>query len=172
MKTCVKCEKEAQLAVTVDCGDTYCFLCLKGQLLTLDKKCKSCSSDIKMDINNISRDFHSVLTNLYGKHVWLYGSNSGDGWWMFDPKTTDLIETQYREGRPMCSYVIGPTTYHLSFGNDEGDQSSESVTSTTGKHRKVRRVILDKAMVKSINIKGISGVFFKKIEDEIGKFML
>jgi hypothetical protein len=38
--------------------------------------------------------------------------------------------------------------------------------------RRVKQVQFTNDKIEELNIKGISGVFFAKIEDEIGKFMI
>lgn len=192
MDKCAKCGQDPLLVVDLNCGDIYCFLCLKSIWIfnVMNSniiKCLKCNMDSKVDIEHISRDFRTVLSGLAGKYVWLYISKSNDGWWMFDPKTSKNIETTYVQGIPQCSYNIGDTNYIVKFGADEGEQmlnlnstnlnsfnlNSFNLNSNNPivKYRKVKRVIFDKTSIKTMNIKGISGIFFEKIENEIGKFL-
>lgn len=170
--SCAKCKRDPQLPVTLDCNDNYCYMCLKEMISLSMINCVGCQMPLNIDINNISKDFQQVLSDLVGKHVWLYRSVSGDGYWMFDPKITSSIDTSYKSGVPGCNYLLGSKIYRIRFGNEEGEQLySTSPNDPSPKRRYVKRVQFDKDEIKRLNIKGISGIFFQKIEDEIGKFI-
>jgi len=172
---CIKCNNPPQLPVKLTCNDVYCFLCLKYQMAAgngnntcLNQQCKQ---PITMDINHISEDFKTVLLGLIGKSVWLYNSVSNDGWWMYNPDTSKMIEQCYMNGLPTVSFLIGPYTYRIHF--NDGVQTLVTLNGDGGntKQRTVKRITFTQQQIDKLNIKGISGMYFKTIEDEIGKFV-
>lgn len=170
--SCAKCNSPPQLPVVLECGDIYCFLCLKQKIQkTQETKCNNCQKLIDIEIDNISQDFRDTLANLVTKPVWMYSSKSQDGWWMYNIETLDAIERCYENDLPMCSFMIADKTYKIMF--DTNIQSLVSLSDGSGqpKQRIVKRVLFSEQMIDQINIKGIAGLFFKTIEDEIGKFV-
>ena len=176
--SCVKCIKPPQSPYTLDCDDVYCFLCLKDQITNGDNVCarQGCQQLINVDLTNVSEDFRSTLLGLIGKSVWLYSSISSDGWWLFNPHTINTIEQCYTSGVPTCSFMIGTKTYNINFVN--GVQNLVTVALPGGgggggnvKQRSVKRITFTQSKVDEINIKGIAGMYFKTIEDQIGKFV-
>lgn len=157
------------------CKDIACFLCVKDKQLNggVTTGCVKCGTPMNVDIDNVSQDLTNLINNLVGNSVWLYKSKSGDGHWMFDPKTTKIIEKAYLSKIPGCSYMIGMKTYSIVFKDDKGEQQYYSGPNDKNpKRREVVRVKFTKEEIKNWNIKGISGVFFKTIEEEIGKFVI
>lgn len=169
------CTNDPQFPITLACDDVYCFLCLKDHVLksgeTFD--CVTCKKSVTVDLNHVSRDLRNLISNLKGEFVWLYRSVSGDGYWMFDPNTTTKIDNFYKSKLPLCTYRIGSKMYKMKFGNEEGEQIYESMPNDPNpKRRYVKRIVCDENELKRLNVKGISGIFFKKIEQEIGKFVI
>lgn len=173
--TCVLCNKASQLPLTLKCNDVYCFLCLKDYCSKASPNpvCvkPGCGQPIDVDLDHVSKDFRTLLSSLQNKNVWLYSSASNDGWWMYNPDTVTTIENCYNSNLPTCSFLIGSKTYRISFRDSLQSLVTGNVNNATQKQRPVKRVTFTKDMVEQINIKGIAGMYFKTIEDEIGKFV-
>lgn len=173
--TCVICNHPPQLTITLDCNDIYCFLCLKEHIIkntsTQNSSCKACQSSIDIDIEHLSKDFRNTLQNMCGNPVWLYRSNSQDGWWIYNIHTSETIENCHSNNLPTCSFFIGTKTYRVSFISNLQILVDPLNASEQPKQRNVKRVIFDQNSINELNIKGIAGLFFKTIEDEIGKFV-
>lgn len=171
--SCTKCNKAPQLPVTLDCGDVYCFLCLKEFISNGNTICfkTGCNHQTNLDINNVSKDFRATLLSFIGKNVWLYNSMSQDGWWMYNPDTSTTIENCYKNGLPTCSFLIGTKTYRIHFNNGMQTLVNLSIPSNNQKQRQVKRVVFTQSKIDQLNIKGIAGMYFKTIEDQIGKFV-
>jgi WWE domain len=170
---CVKCNKPPQLPVTLTCNDVYCFLCLKEYMGNNNSTCynQQCKQPITIDINHISEDFKTVLSGLNGKNVWMYNSVSNDGWWIYNPETSNNIEQCYSNGLPTVSFLIGTKTYRILFSSGVQTLISVNPTNGNGKQRTVKRVTFTQTHIDQLNIKGVAGIYFKTIEDQIGKFV-
>jgi hypothetical protein len=173
MANCKKCNNPPQLSVVLDCGCVFCFLCLKDYISIQSTQSTQilciCGQPLSIDIDHVSEDFRTTLNGLQGKPVWLYSSLSGDGWWMYNIETSDQLERCYSGGLPTCSFQIGSKTYSANFQG--AVQSLISSNPANAKQREIHRVDFDNSIIEQINIKGIAGVYFKTIEDEIGKFV-
>ena len=171
---CTKCNKPVQLPVTLDCNDVYCYLCLKewcangGNGTCFNQQCKQ---PITIDINNVSDDFRATLLGMVGKSVWLYNSVSNDGWWMYNPDTSNTIENCYNNHLPTCSFMIGTKTYRISFNDNVQALVNVNNSNAQQKQRSVKRVTFTQSKIDELNIKGISGMYFKTIVEQIGKFV-
>jgi hypothetical protein len=150
-------------------------LCLKEYTLNGNSTCfnQQCRQQINIDIANVSEDFRAVLLGLVGKSVWLYSSVSADGWWMYNPDTSNTIENCYGNGLPTCSFMIGAKTYRIHFNDGVQTLVYPQGASQAGnpKQRTIKRVTFTQSKVDQLNIKGIAGMYFKTIEDQIGKFV-
>lgn len=164
---CAQCNNPPQLSVMSDCGTgcVYCFLCLKDYIGSANGVCK-CGLPITIDIDHVSKDFKTQLETLNGKPVWLYSSASSDGWWMYNLSTSDQLEYCFNGGLPTCSFHIGKKTYNANF-------TSNTQTLVTGgsTQRPMKRAMFTADIIDQLNIKGIAGVYFKTIENQIGKFV-
>ena len=179
--SCIKCNKPPQLPVTLDCNDVYCFLCLKEHTSNSNTDCcnQQCNQQINIDITNISKDFRTTLLAMIGKSVWLYSSLSNDGWWMYNPDTSNVIENCFGNQLPTCSFLIGAKTYRIQFDNSGNHTHTHTqtlislATANNGnpKQRIVKRVTFTQSKIDQMNIKGIAGMYFKTIQDQIGKFV-
>ncbi len=168
--SCSGCNKVARLPIVLDCNCTYCFLCLKDTIQSGGGgKCNVCQTDITLDIDNVSEDFRDTLENLVNTPVWLYCSNSMDGWWMYDIDISKSIENCYTSNLPTCSFTVGAQTYRVMYSTML--QTLVSIGNQSPKQRQIKRVVFTSNMIDQLNIKGISGIFFKTIEDQIGKFV-
>ncbi len=178
--SCIRCNKDPQLSVVIQgCGDAYCYLCLKDWVSTQNPANGGlvciCTQPLPqgLDIQHISRDFRKTLTDLNGKNVWLYSSNTGDGWWMYNIGTSNIIESSHSSGLPTCSFLIGSKTYRIEFNSlIQTLVSPAPADPSKPQRRRVMQVKFTNDKIKELNIKGISGVFFEKIENEIGKFLI
>ena len=94
---------------------------------------------------------------------------SSDGWWMYNLSTSDQLERCFGMGLPTCLVQIGSHTYNVNYSSML--QTYVPITPNDIKQRSVKRVIFDSSVIDTMNIKGISGMYFKTIEAEIGKFV-
>lgn len=170
---CAKCNNPPQLPVTLGCGDMYCFLCLKEFMSNGNTGCfkAGCQQQINIDIANVSEDFKLTLLSMIGKNVWLYSSMSKDGWWMYNPNMSKTIETCFGNGLPTCSFLIGTKTYRIQFSNNIQTSINVVAGANDQTQRQVKRVSFTQSKIDQLNIKGIAGMYFKTIEDQIGKFV-
>lgn len=174
MSNCSVCNKPPQLSVISDCGTgcVYCFLCLKDYIKnTIGSPMCVCGQPMSIDVDNVSEDFRTTLRGLQGNPVWMYSSNSGDGWWMYNLKTSEQLERCFSGGLPTCSFQIGSKTYNANFSTGMQTLITAHPSGNDIKQRPMQRVLFDNDIIDQKNIKGIAGIFFKTIEDEIGKFV-
>ena len=88
--SCQICNSSIALPYTLECGDTFCFLCIKTHG---DMNCPVCGKFITDDLNNVHVDEEPVVSNNY---QWLYSSMFGDRWWCYDDSSNKKIEAMHK----------------------------------------------------------------------------
>lgn len=168
---CSICLNHYDIPVVLDCNHTFCFLCIKEVNLH-GMTCPLCRNNITIDLGNVFKDLRDKLQALVGKDVWLYASVSGDGWWMYNLEMNQNIENAYQQSQNAnnahnaftCQIRVAARTYDIDF--------TQQKQHFQNKERRIQRVTFDMDKIKEINIKGMAGVFFQKIQEQIGKFII
>lgn len=174
---CPICLEALNLPLSLTCGHTFCFLCIKGVSETHkvspykedddDPACPICRAPVNTDIvdkatmTNINQSSHSTVSD--GTTVWMYACLNS-GWWMYDMLTSSQIESMYQQYANKNSpdeeltneISIGASSYTIDF-----EEMSQRHTKN-GHARKILR--LEKfvqADIKIHKIRGIAGIHFK-----------
>ena len=99
---CVVCMQPYDLPVMLDCGHVFCYICLKTANKSKDE-CPLCRAIITIDINRVvQRDLESKVSGMVGSPVWLYESNSKDGWWIYGVRSCTPLEDAYTLTFKVC----------------------------------------------------------------------
>jgi len=142
---CLFCYNPMTLPYTLDCGHTFCYLCLKQMMLSgCTQRCPVCRRDI--DEEMVEKAVSNTTIPTEGL-VWLYETRDGRGWWFYDKETSDTMEKAWNDGNNVEIRILGMSC-EIDF--------EEMVQTSSNNTRNIIRVDdVDKG-----KIKGIAGVRF------------
>ena len=96
---CGICKNVPTMPFTTVCNDIFCHLCIKTYILNNNQpNCPSCHESIKNDCDKINEMKHSYTTTdvnhifLNQNYLWLYATNYGNNWWVYDIKSNNKLE--------------------------------------------------------------------------------
>ncbi len=89
---CPLCNKTPNLKYTLNCGDTYCFLCIKTYFLEGNEECPTCKTFISDEIETVRADELTDDLKINQHVFWLYESNYGNHSWCYDNVSTEQLE--------------------------------------------------------------------------------
>lgn len=176
-ENCSICFNKLNLPVTLKCGHSFCFLCIKStKLEALSGKinCALCRKKIDIDINKLSLADIAVkddsiclddqVLTTYPRTVWLYASNDVTSWWYYDNETNKMIEELYNKHVAKTDddfkIHIGAKEYKLDFTN-----MLQSLASDESKKRAIKRLEMkdekeEEMLKQQYRVRGIAGVRF------------
>jgi len=121
---CAICLNPCLQPVQLPCGHIFCFLCAKGIALQ-SKKCALCRATIpqsflfkpnmyakKLDVDESGDDAEDPVTDSY---AWFYQGKQG--WWKYDERTSEEIETAYVEKLDSLDVLIAGAVYIIDLKN-------------------------------------------------------
>lgn len=112
-ETCSICIEKIKMKYKLDCGHSFCYLCLKFSLLGRTLSCPLCRSNVPNDIlenatyntsndintNNNDNNYNNYNNNNNNKQsqkvAWFYAGRNA-GYWEYDSITTQLLEESYQ----------------------------------------------------------------------------
>ncbi|CAG5111644.1 Oidioi.mRNA.OKI2018_I69.chr2.g5925.t1.cds [Oikopleura dioica] len=143
-ENCQMCKENLILPLQLPCKHMFCFLCAKGQ----GSSCFICKMSFDKNLIEKPPSMDAVREGNKDKIRWYYESNN-NGWWEFDPRTSDKIEDAFRQSQATVDFPIGQRTYEINFEAKRQYQQND-----TGKKRKVTRSSRRDIQ----NLRGVAGV--------------
>ena len=149
---CAICFDEMRVPYALACKHSFCYLCVKRSLENGLRNCPLCRSIIPQKILEDAKSALLDLDQVKGK--WMYAGRT-DGWWYYDPSTSDEIEENYTEyqhlgdeSKKIIHIEILGRSYVIDFERMEQQ-------SPLGKARRIQRV--DESP-EEILVKGVAGL--------------
>ncbi len=160
---CPVCFELCVTPISVPCGHTFCYLCIKGTLKFGNDKCPMCRCIIPRDyLENAVASFKTL--NLGGDSPrWLYEGRAG-GWWLFQNDHNDLIEKGWqlyckKEPYNVTINVVS-TQYMISF------ESMHQINQDNYLGRRIKRKDnISDAFATNLKVKGVAGVKYVNDKD-------
>lgn len=155
---CCICQEEYNLPVALSCGHNFCYLCIKGVVITNNNygltKCPLCRTDIDIDMDDCHVNTYLCNEQCESNIVWQYAGRNY-GFWDYDNKSCIILEEEYEKYLSndiynKCCITIGCNEYIIDFENMEQVLKSDS-----NKKRSIRRI--NKNLVDSCT-KGTAGI--------------
>lgn len=122
--------KESRLPVTLPCNHQFCFLCIKGVVLSARATCPLCRRDIDPDVlHNVTVHINKFQTQHDAQAPqWAYHGNRF-GVWLFDDATNSLLELQYQQ---YLTHINSPQQTNLA---DKRPRSTSTRNSRSTRRR-------------------------------------
>lgn len=106
---------KANLPITLPCGHTFCYICIKSVAIATNMKCPLCRAPFN-DINTFS--YKDTSKNDI---QWLYKGKNG--WWKYDDESNKKVEELYQEYLENDSSSDSPSD---SFSESDSDSDSDT----------------------------------------------
>lgn len=124
---CGICKAVCNLPYKLNCGDTFCYLCIKLYTIDIDIKCPICSHLIVDDLNNLKiYDTEGWENCLNVPYLWMYSTRYGTSWWCYDPISNTKVETLYKNyihGKEIVSGTTNMDTLDAQIDYNLGSHS-------------------------------------------------
>ena len=98
MISCNLCLNIVNTPIKLPCQHTYCFLCLKYNLIETEQItiCPVCHDGFNdTNLNSLSNAYIYNESNV--NYVWLYSSNYNNAWWTYNNESNNKIEKIYKD---------------------------------------------------------------------------
>lgn len=93
IKECNLCKKKLNVPTKLECGDIFCFMCIKTYVIDHGQNCPNCGKLIQNNLCEYVTDIN-VTTTLFR---WAFSGVFNDGWWCYDDNTNMYIEKIYHD---------------------------------------------------------------------------
>lgn len=140
MSDCTICFKPTNLEVQLNCKHTACYLCVKQQINNGMDRCLLCNKKFKKNILEQQIDPENDIKNI----AWYYSSVNSGKWWLFDPVSSDKLESLYDQFSNDPDYDMNINPVEISGTNYFYDFETMIQKSDHGKTRKVKREVNSK----------------------------
>lgn len=155
---CAVCGQPYIHPVELPCNHIFCYLCVKG-VLARKPSCPFCRASVPRDfalkpkVVEPSLVETAVTSKADDKPQWYYEGRR-DGWWLYDPRTTEEIETAYKDKKTKCIVQVAGFNYIIDF-----DKMVQFREDRPERRRKIlRNDKVDSATV----VKGVAGLYSQK----------
>ncbi|XP_074604079.1 E3 ubiquitin-protein ligase rnf146-like [Brevipalpus obovatus] len=145
---CTICLEKCVQPVRLPCGHIFCFLCVKG-LADIHQKCANCRQPIPADYfdnPDLVTDEQLEIPLFDGQYQWFYEGKNG--WWLYDPRTSEDLEDSFKYGAPQCQLLIAGHLYYIDFAKMIQYRSDEP--------RRIRRI--KRSPLMQTCTKGVAGL--------------
>lgn len=126
VKTCMLCDKQLNIPTKLDCGDIFCFTCIKTYVLDCGQKCPICKQLI---IKNLA-EYTTTINMNKSSFRWVFSSTFNDGWWCYDDVTNLHIEKIYHDYLKRTNQIDKLTEITKEY-NKNFEKSLEKTDDTT-----------------------------------------
>ncbi|KAK6637626.1 hypothetical protein RUM44_008048 [Polyplax serrata] len=146
---CAVCLQPSVHPAELPCGHIFCYLCIKG-IASQSRRCAMCRQDIPVDYLDKPRllkpvDIENSSKGFEDGHLWFYEGHNG--WWQYDERTSQELESAYQKGERCCELLIAGFLYIADF-----DKMLQYRRSEPNRRRRIKR---DLATILS---KGVAGL--------------
>ena len=155
---CAVCGQPYVHPVELPCNHIFCYLCVKG-VLARKPSCPFCRASVPRDfalkpkVVEPSLVETAVTSKADDKPQWFYEGRR-DGWWLYDPRTTEEIEAAYKDKKTKCIVQVAGFNYIIDF-----DKMVQFREDRPERRRKIlRNDKVDSATV----VKGVAGLYSQK----------
>ncbi|CAK1556260.1 unnamed protein product [Leptosia nina] len=115
---CAVCMQKYNHPAKLPCEHTFCFLCVKGVFLR-SHTCPMCRTPIPEDYFEnpvlINENSNTENEDQDDKYWWYYEGK--DGWWSYDERSNEDIESNFNEGKSECKLLVAGAIYCVDFNN-------------------------------------------------------
>ncbi|KYM79065.1 hypothetical protein ALC53_10619 [Atta colombica] len=116
---CAVCLQPCIHPARLPCSHIYCYLCVKG-VANQSKRCPMCRQEIPPDFLERPQlveveEPQKELEHPEEEYQWFYEGRNG--WWKYDPRTSNDLETIYKLGDAQCELLICGMLYVIDFVN-------------------------------------------------------
>lgn len=143
--------------VSLECNHVFCFLCAKGLTENRDNLCSLCRSPISQGYlkrGNVLQRTKSELTDKGQDQLrWFYEAGQG-GWWRFEKRTNEEIETARSQGLKVINLVICGNVYVIDI-NEKVQYRKDG----SGRRRAIKNHL---ELNESKDVKGVAGLIVKE----------
>ena len=172
---CAVCLQTCVHPVELVCHHIFCYLCVKGVAIQ-SKRCPMCRREIAPSylenptlVNPIEADKALALFSTQSREdqdeqekepqqheqeqqQWFYEGRNG--WWQYDPRTTQELEAAFKRGDTQCELLIAGFLYTIDFEGMFQCRRNEP-----NRRRSIKRDAV------GIAVKGIAGLRVKASEE-------
>lgn len=144
--------------VELPCAHIFCYLCIKG-VLARKPSCPFCRTTVPRDFVIKPKVVEpSVLEKAISKHPddapqWYYEGRR-EGWWLYDPRTSEEIEDAYKDKKTKCIVQVAGFDYVIDFNN--------MVQFRQDRPERRRKILRSNMVDDTAMVKGVAGLYSKK----------
>lgn len=98
MSDCCVCLEKPSYPITLSCGHTFCYICIKF-VCENSKTCPLCRAPVSESLDKLSIDDisnHDQIVETYPCVKWLFKSRDNKSWWYYDPNVNNELEFEYQ----------------------------------------------------------------------------
>ncbi|CAL8092496.1 unnamed protein product [Orchesella dallaii] len=115
---CPVCLLPCMLPVQVPCGHVFCFMCIKGAVISQNNGCPMCRALIPATalINPVLKNPNELSNGvkMVNRREWYYQGRQG-GWWQYDERTMQELERAFSQKLPTLQLTISGRCYTVDF---------------------------------------------------------
>ena len=165
---CTICDRHFNNKFSLPCAHEFCFSCIHNYCHSKGYNCPICYIELSKSIFQIT--VNSINNTLYDEKVyWLYSGMYNSGWWCYDSRSNQCIETIYNDflninnvKKKLTSYKlkIGCTQYILNFSRMKQINKYNKQKQRTIKRVCMPTTVIDphKHLRNKYKVKGVSGI--------------
>ncbi|XP_057329123.1 E3 ubiquitin-protein ligase RNF146-like isoform X1 [Microplitis mediator] len=153
---CAVCLQTCVHPARLPCSHVFCYLCVKG-VANQSKKCPMCRQEIPPDFvekpNLIEVEESKQSAAAEEEYQWFYEGRNG--WWQYDQRTSQELETAYKQGTRKYDLLIAGFLYTADFGSMLQIRRNDPA-----RHRRIKRDL------SNVPKKGIAGLRLNQQQEE------
>lgn len=155
---CSVCCQSYVHPVELPCTHIFCYLCIKG-VLARKPSCPFCRTAVPRDFvikpkvvepKDLEK---AVSEKLDNKPQWYYEGRR-EGWWLYDPRTSEEIEDAYKNKKTKCIVQVAGFDYIIDFVN--------MVQFRQDRPERRRKILRSNMVDDTAKVKGVAGLYSKK----------
>jgi len=156
---CAVCLQPCIYPVQLPCKHIFCYLCVKG-VTTQSKRCAMCRREIPEDylinpelLSKVDIELEGGKGFEEGGECWQWFYEGRNGWWVYDERTSQEIETHFKNDKKRCELLIAGFLYIIDF-----EHMLQYRRNDPSRRRKIKRDVSSRPK------KGVAGL---RIEQEL-----
>ena len=146
---CPICQDKIFHPITLPCGHSFCYLCIKG-VYARHGTCAMCRESIPDNCiikpNAIIDSKAMIVTTEEHEQLyhWMYEAKNG-GWWLYEERISTEMEASFSTGKKEISIQISGYTYTVDF-----EHMVQYREEKPDRRRRIKRDLKDNERVKGV----------------------